>query len=544
MYEVVDIDSDDAELMDMSAYIDIDKDELLKKWHLEEFTDRFGDEGWSNPLDWIYLSDEMLRNNIGLRDGHIRTFNRKFSVWIQRYNEARQVIKKTNVNDGILIVKEGDECELKPNYQYEYKKIVIQKNAELSVTAWTPSNQNGGVLLLKCVGSIFMAEGSKITAKGCFGGDKNHKDGYGLGGGVYNKMKPCGGSYATPGSGRSDIFDKNGLLYFLGTKGGKTEYSNPATIDMISAAYSSIYSNVDKENEFGFAGRKCGWWISKSTKNQFVCIMLKQEKIKLTHYALRNGKTEKYTLRSWNLEGSNDGETWDLINEHKDDKSLNKSYDTHVWSVDAKQHYYVFRIIMTGPNADDTNYLCLSGLELYGEAIGTKKNSLLAFDEEKTKTFIPAINEDMFGKYGDKTFSDNKLHLGSGPAYWPDGKTGYGGGAIKIECNELIMDKGSCIDVSGSRIRCGDYNMGGSGGSIWIRVDKNVKYKNDYNHTQINALGGYYDSSGWNGCFGGDGRIRIDYKDKDCELFAKYTKPTPYFGYGNIDDDDTPANID
>ena len=82
------------------------------------------DEGWENPLDWIHLDDFIMKHNLGFRPGHIQIFNRKFDLWVKKYNEVRRTIPvKQKGKDGTLIVGPGEVKILKSNYNYEFTKV-------------------------------------------------------------------------------------------------------------------------------------------------------------------------------------------------------------------------------------------------------------------------------------------------------------------------------------------------------------------------------------------------------------------------------------
>ena len=138
------------------------------------------------------------------------------------------------------------------------------------------------------------------------------------------------------------------------------------------------------------------------------------------------------------------------------------------------------------------------------------------------------------------------LHLGSGggAAYGPyDG--GNGGGALKIECKNLIMNKGSSICCNGG-IGANKYlSGGGSGGSIHIVINNGNDIKL-HNESRIEAIGGPkkelygygYKSDNIHNCGkGGNGRIRFEIKE-NIDKFKKKLKneyksciePYPYIG--------------
>merc|ERR1712130_353572 len=85
-------------------------------------------------------------------------------------------------------------------------------------------------------------------------------------------------------------------------------------------------------------------------------------------------------LRNWRFEGSNDGQKWTVIMEHKNDDKLKGRGQIATWTISPpnnKHFYSKFRIYMTGTNSNGQHYLALSGFEVYGtlDALPTKPPS-------------------------------------------------------------------------------------------------------------------------------------------------------------------------
>ena len=49
------------------------------------------------------------------------------------------------------------------------------------------------------------------------------------------------------------------------------------------------------------------------------------------------------------------------------DCSLNGSFATYSWPLECSNHFRFFRVLQTGHNASNNNFLALSGIEIYGE---------------------------------------------------------------------------------------------------------------------------------------------------------------------------------
>jgi hypothetical protein len=99
------------------------------------------------------------------------------------------------------------------------------------------------------------------------------------------------------------------------------------------------------------------------------CVDFKGYRIRPHHYSLRHGGLHKTDfLRHWDILGSNDGETWELLRRHTADNSLRTVFQCQTWEiVNCRNSFRYFRVIQTGHNSSRHNFLAISGIELYGE---------------------------------------------------------------------------------------------------------------------------------------------------------------------------------
>eukprot|EP01084_Bolivina_argentea_P256731 432346_1 len=133
-----------------------------------------------------------------------------------------------------------------------------------------------------------------------------------------------------------------------------------------------------------------------------------------------------------------------------------------------------------------------------------------------TSTFASQDGDNGGGIYGDETFSDDIIYLGSGGGSCT-GIGGNGGGALKIKC--VRFENYGQICVNGGNAT--SYNDGGgSGGSVFIVSQEFVMDVNKSNSC-IHACGGRnifpVDETGKGG-YGGYGRIRIKCEKNDLLL--------------------------
>ena len=155
------------------------------------------------------------------------------------------------------------------------------------------------------------------------------------------------------------------MLYFIGTEGRTTAYSNPHTSRRVVATKSSTGSG----DVSLFVGRDKATSSTDNTPQSWMMLDLGSTRtLQLNHYCLRNDGSSRgeFALRHWDLEGSNDSYHWALVRAHNNDESMAATaFSEAHWEVDSEAYRY-FRIRQIGANAAGYNNLMCSGIELYG----------------------------------------------------------------------------------------------------------------------------------------------------------------------------------
>ena len=111
---------------------------------------------------------------------------------------------------------------------------------------------------------------------------------------------------------------------------------------------------------------------SYGESNSWLCIDFKNFKINPTHYSLRSnafGVKGVFNPQSWDIEGSNDLNNWDLLDSRRKEKSLDNRAATNTFEITNKScnYYQYIRIIQRGVNTRNYNEsLCFSSIELFG----------------------------------------------------------------------------------------------------------------------------------------------------------------------------------
>jgi E3 ubiquitin-protein ligase HECTD1 len=116
-------------------------------------------------------------------------------------------------------------------------------------------------------------------------------------------------------------FDENGLIYLLGTLGKQIYFENPAKKWMVNISASSISPDSDKPSEIA-SRRECNV-CTTAEDHPTITIEFNQVSIIPTKYSIKNSnKKGAGALRSWILQGSKDGNSWDKLLAHRKDANL------------------------------------------------------------------------------------------------------------------------------------------------------------------------------------------------------------------------------
>ena len=171
-------------------------------------------------------------------------------------------------------------------------------------------------------------------------------------------------------------FDTNGILHHIGTRGGTAAYRNPHELgEVVSSCSSPGYrAKVDVFVQHAHATPVFSY--TSNTPQSWMAVDLGEGRsLVVDHYCLRADEHDaSHKLRSWELQGSLDGQTWQTLRAHQNDTSLPlQAMSTAAWSVDAgAQAFRHFRIYQTGANSSvgtpSAHHLMCAGIELYGRA--------------------------------------------------------------------------------------------------------------------------------------------------------------------------------
>lgn len=161
--------------------------------------------------------------------------------------------------------------------------------------------------------------------------------------------------------------DKRGVLYWLGTNGGLTDWKNPGESGLVLISRSSCGHGRATD----VANRKPSWCSTSNKPNQWWKIDFGEKRLVIpTAYSLRHGWTGNAgALRHWVCEGSLDGRKWTVLRQHINDESINTAYGYGYWKIpnDDQAAYRFIRVRQTGLNSSGRHALRLCGFEVYGK---------------------------------------------------------------------------------------------------------------------------------------------------------------------------------
>lgn len=160
-----------------------------------------------------------------------------------------------------------------------------------------------------------------------------------------------------------DIY--TGVIGWIATNAYREAWRNPHVAGRVKVHSSSLTKGsrstlVDKVPSEAWTADIPSSWISID--------LGPYRRLTLNYYTLRHGLNFKAdALRTWDLQGSNDGINWKTIKRHTNDRSLHGQYAVASWPVqNCTDGYRFLRVLQTGHNSSNHNFLALSGFEFYG----------------------------------------------------------------------------------------------------------------------------------------------------------------------------------
>ncbi|MEH1801386.1 MAG: discoidin domain-containing protein [Nostoc sp.] len=159
--------------------------------------------------------------------------------------------------------------------------------------------------------------------------------------------------------------DNKGLFYYLGTNKLTSPWNNPS-IDSLNITASAVENGtvsllVDRQDS--------EFW-TPSVVNNWVSFHLTTGKLICNYYSIKTRKANvDYYPRNWKLQGSNDGSTWNDLDNQINNTNLTAISQWLSLPVTTSVSYSYFRLLTTGANSSGYYHLCLGEVELYGSYV-------------------------------------------------------------------------------------------------------------------------------------------------------------------------------
>jgi len=202
----------------------------------------------------------------------------------------------------------------------------------------------------------------------------------------------------------SEDFDKNGVLYWIGSSFAKSEYTNPHTSGEVTVTLSHsessnratelvISHNLVRES-YAFGGSVPVW---------FSVDLGPHLALSPDYYTLRHGYSYSDSiLCDWEFQGSNNNETWTTLHAQLE-APFNSGWATKSWPVLSNERFRYFRVLQKGNYAygpgqgpNGSPYMYIGGFELYGDlcsTTGASPNTISQFSVAAASLTPPAIEK-------------------------------------------------------------------------------------------------------------------------------------------------------
>ena len=154
----------------------------------------------------------------------------------------------------------------------------------------------------------------------------------------------------------------------------KTFKGNPHSKNIIEIipSSSSSSSNYVRLLDYNWDN----YWASSNRPNSYIRFNFKQYKVKINAYTLKSRSESPGGghPKSWVIEGSNDGSSWEVIDTRDNDSCINGSRLVHTFTFPniSKPYQYV-QMKLTSQNHRGDNFFNLTNIELFGVLIEPSK---------------------------------------------------------------------------------------------------------------------------------------------------------------------------
>jgi hypothetical protein len=171
--------------------------------------------------------------------------------------------------------------------------------------------------------------------------------------------------YSSPFTDFKSSSPLSGIISYLTSKHG----GNVSDKNVVTITASGVCSNFHAKNAADLLA--ASYWISGNEDNSWLCYDFKDMRIKPTHYSIRSrcdgGNDDNYP-KHWIVEVSNDGSTWTVIDERRNNSDLKGQNLIRTFTVSPCDYCQFIRIRHQGYNwySAHVYYFIISSFEIFG----------------------------------------------------------------------------------------------------------------------------------------------------------------------------------
>jgi hypothetical protein len=133
---------------------------------------------------------------------------------------------------------------------------------------------------------------------------------------------------------------------------------------IVTVSASSVLQINFAHNAVNLKNHSENYFQSQGQPNQWLCYDFKDRRVRLRNYSIAT--LARYFLRSWVVEGSEDGKTWNVVDDRRGNTEADCSHPIVTFAVDAEKKFRFIRLRQTGKNMQNDDYLVLYGFEVFG----------------------------------------------------------------------------------------------------------------------------------------------------------------------------------
>lgn len=151
----------------------------------------------------------------------------------------------------------------------------------------------------------------------------------------------------------------NGIIKYLTNEcGGNVDEKNVVKITASGVSENSPnrVANLEWTNAF----------YTTNLENSWIQFDFLDATVTIDQYTIKTDKYKKRWLKSWVLEGSNDGKVFNVIDTRDDNTDLSSDHPTQTFRCNKDGTYKIIRLRQTGPDSLGDHYLVLQNIEFFG----------------------------------------------------------------------------------------------------------------------------------------------------------------------------------